>query len=132
MSRVKKQLFGMPDFPEYTFTAISLFLYISMASNNLRQLVPCSISNIDACSHWNSYCSFLWCKGSPVSLFASFLTLFIYLLVCIDLDALIVSFPFTFGFSKVSFRALAEDFEHRVLLVELVCWCPAEMFQHVT
>ena len=45
LSRVGNQLFGMSDFPEYTFTAISLFLYIWMASYR------CSISNIDASSH---------------------------------------------------------------------------------
>ena len=30
------------------------------------------------------------------------------------------------------FRALAGDFVHCVLLVELVCGCPAGMFQNVT
>ena len=36
-----------------------LFLYIWIASSNLLRLFSRSISNIAACSHWNSWCLFL-------------------------------------------------------------------------
>ena len=60
LPRVRNQLFGMSDFPG-----------LWMASNSLLRLVSCLISNIDACSQWNSQCSFLWCRGSPVSVLNS-------------------------------------------------------------